>query len=98
MGNDEVLAATIRELNIRDQRIRELERRLAATEWKEITPENLPKVGDEVWGPYTAYSGAARCYLQAITLLHQTSMEAMKIGGFTHFRPIAAPPEPRGKA
>ena len=31
------------------RRINKLEKQLAALSWKKITPENLPKVGDEVY-------------------------------------------------
>ena len=58
-------------------------------EWQEITPENLPKVGDEVISVH-----------QTVVLIEEEgyftrlTAQGWKRGGYTHFRPIN-PPEPR---
>ncbi len=69
-------------------RIRELEQRLAELQWREITEQDLPKVGDEVG-----------CFVEEGTVIyevaaHHTLFSARKWRyerAMTHFRPISAP-------
>jgi hypothetical protein len=74
----------------------DLERQLAtaqatieALQWTPITPENLPKVGDEVWGPYTTWAGNPACYLQVVSRYH--CIDLLPQSGYTHRRPISPP-------
>jgi hypothetical protein len=77
--------------------IADLERRLAATEWKAITPNALPTLEDEVG----MFSVDNKCQAAARVADHQrawTFHDWTTRSRATHFRPIASPPEPRGKA
>jgi hypothetical protein len=63
-------------------------------EWTPITPENLPKVGDEIGGydpaeaiPYWRIRQVTRAFLLGFNIEHCNHM------GYTHRRPIA-PPQP----
>ena len=66
----------------------ELEAKLAALDWTEITESNLPKLGDEVgrqnssgiWLAYTVETNADYRFWHAL--------------GYTHFRPINPPVQP----
>lgn len=68
----------------RDERIRELEQQLAELQWQPITPENLPKVGDE------AYSSNDGDFLEVHTCDLGTFQEWSN-EGWTHFRAINPP-------
>ena len=70
------------------ERIKELEAKLAALDWTPITESNLPKLGDEVgrqnssgiWLAYTVETNADYRFWHAL--------------GYTHFRPINPPVQP----
>lgn len=65
-------------------RIAELEAKLAACEWRPITPEDLPKVGDEVFTRY----------LEAHTIAPRAEdgiWENCANRTWTHFRAINPP-------
>jgi hypothetical protein len=72
---------------------RSLKAQLAALQWMPITPENLPKVGDEVLvlveGRYMVEN-----VLEPLPLKRHR-FTAAKRNGWTHFRSIA-PPESSG--
>jgi len=78
-----------------------------ALEWKPITPESLPNVGDEVWSPtrnyysFYAVGKSTRSALGEIVEPPESSdLESLTGRGFgyTHFRPINAPqPAPEQK-
>jgi hypothetical protein len=61
---------------------------LAALSWTPITPENLPKVGDEILAACEAYAN-----------VRNVDAQDMRVGWeerryWTHFRPIAPPAVP----
>lgn len=66
------------------QRIRELEQRLAELDWRPITPENLPKVGDEIGG----WFGEECAVLEESA---PVSYESYMHDDWTHFRFINLP-------
>ena len=59
--------------------------RLSALDWTPITPDNLPKVGDEVLGFYS--TGEMNVYAST----GKEKPENWKPSIFTHFRPLNAP-------
>jgi hypothetical protein len=73
-------------------------RELLASRWTRITPENLPKVGDELLGQ-DIECGWAVLALDGIPESERDCRTLLRIG-WTHFRPINAPREeqhpPRG--
>jgi hypothetical protein len=70
------------------ERIAELERSLAALSWTPITPENLPKVGDEILAACEAYANVRNVDAQDMRVLWKERRY------WTHFRPIAPPAVP----
>ena len=74
-----------------------VDKRLAVLQWQEITPENLPKVGDENGGWFGVFKPTwevrpfawptESSYKLAETLI----CEALHVAGWTHFRPINPP-------
>jgi len=85
---DPWLALCVRHL----KHIVELKAQLAALQWTPISPENLPKAGDEVLG---YEDGLFPVYPVSCIPDHERSAEDWHKHGWTHFRPIA-PPEPSG--
>ena len=80
-------AKLIERIATAEARVAELETQVAALQWTPITPDNLPKVEDEVRGENHKvleveewhigfFAGDARVWLQS---------------GYSHRRPIAAP-------
>lgn len=63
-----------------------LKAQIAAMQWTPITPENLPKVGDELIGQRGKVMALPEGYAPAIPM-----MEDFTYAGWTHFRPIGAP-------
>jgi hypothetical protein len=65
-----------------------LETRLALLDWTEITAENLPKAGDEVLG-YAEGWGVLPidCCPES-----ERDCETLRGNGWTHLRPLNAPP------
>jgi len=67
-----------------EAQLAEANRKLEALDWKPITPENLPKVGDEVWQQgHDTY-----------VVLDKNQMRSANdygVWGWTHFRPINPP-------
>jgi hypothetical protein len=65
-----------------------LESQLKALEWQPITPENLPKVGDEV-----ACFDSGGSVIYEVSHLHTlfSSQKWRDERGMTHFRPINPP-------
>ena len=77
------------------RRITTLESQLAALQWQPITPENLPKVGDEV----IAYEEELQV-VYSVDCIPESERDA-KIwnrNGWTHFRPIAPPAAHTGES
>lgn len=70
--------------------IAELESRLAALDWRPITPESLPKVGDELYSPVSKMvMRLPEGYAPMIPMPND-----FIFAGWTHFRPINDPQEP----
>lgn len=69
------------------RRIAELEARLASLSWTPITPGNLPKVGDEVYGRYS--SGEHYVFI----CTGKELPEAWAASICTHFRALNPPSE-----
>jgi hypothetical protein len=75
----------------------EVEARLAALEWQEITPKNLPK--QNVHELLSKYGEVVCCALDyheresqnAAQRIHIDCMKALLVAGWTHFRPINPP-------
>jgi hypothetical protein len=81
---DEIALGILEELNRAKKRIAELEAQLAVLDWTPITPENLPKVGDETLDE-------DGCVDRAIETDRDTTAKEWLYTGFTHRRPINAP-------
>ena len=70
--------------------------KLSALQWQEITPENLPEVGDEIWGEKTGVM--RKEYIPNPAKMDDAECARLWIwAGWTHFRPITAP-QPKGAA
>jgi hypothetical protein len=69
------------------ERLSKAEEQLRAMQWKPITPENLPKVGDEVWGQGRKVSPVEDVHIAMLG----ADARAWIQNRFTHFRPIAPP-------
>lgn len=81
------------------QVLKELAAEVAVLQWKPITPENLPKVGDEVGGasgissyPWVCKSVSAGMEKERNALSEESAWGRL---GFTHFRPINPPVQKR---
>ncbi len=74
------------QLHVLQERVAELEAKLAALDWTPITESNLPKVGDEI----AAFTGMTADIRIARV---EYSWGALTEFGWTHFRPINAPKE-----
>jgi hypothetical protein len=72
------------------QRIRELEQRLAVLDWRPITPENLPKVGDEVFNECEP-KDIVRAVLHDWGVGYKLMCNDWRKNGFTHFRAVNLP-------
>ena len=70
----------------------ELKAELGALQWREITPEHLPKVGDEVIDRWEAPDISK----MSMAMWGWEAKDFIR-AGFTHYRPIA-PPQPKGAA
>lgn len=74
-----------------------LRAQFAALDWQEITPENLPKVGDEVGGWFGVFNPEweVRPFKwptpSSQSLKPEIIHDGCKVAGWTHFRPINAP-------
>jgi hypothetical protein len=69
--------------------IEALQGKVEALDWQEITPQNLPKVGDEVW---SSVLSTARAVDDSFKTSHGVDPRVWhQYGGWTHFRPINAP-------
>jgi hypothetical protein len=68
-----------------------------ASDWQAITPENLPKVGDEIgkWWKEFATGPTFWNVRAAAQFIHGMTAQNWIQLGWTHFRPIN-PPEPSG--
>jgi hypothetical protein len=75
------------------ERIADLETKLASLSWTPITPDNLPKVGDEVWAIDRGLIEPSELTSSSRTV--PTYGDWIK-AGYTHFRPIN-PPFPASK-
>jgi hypothetical protein len=64
--------------------------------WMEITPENLPKAGDEVFRLRLGVSGRAFPSVDAAINCDNTTCTDWALLRYTHFRPINPPAPPRG--
>jgi hypothetical protein len=73
-------------IGLKSDEVREMARELLALQWQPITPENLPKFGDEAYS--TAHGDLL--YIHACDLV---SYQEWINEGWTHFRPINAPKE-----
>lgn len=69
------------------EEIEQMARELLALRWKKITPESLPKVGDEVFEFDSKECEAINC------ITEKRSYEGWKLNRYTHYRPINAPVE-----
>ena len=89
MDDDVVAADYVEEAS---ERIKELEAKLAALDWTEITESNLPKVGDEVMR-FRADKIRQTVYAVDGTEEQNTLIICLARGD-THFRPINPPVQP----
>lgn len=78
-----------------NDKVAALEAKLAALEWTEITPESLPKVGDEALSIYVSYSGICYKMVQSITPLMCVDFPSCKGAGWVFYRAINCPEHPR---
>lgn len=69
------------------ERIRELEAQLETLDWTPITAENLPRLGDEVWGMVRAVHAVDRAYLGFIGNTADNWIQ----NRYTHRRALNAP-------
>ena len=94
-------------LGMRD-RITALQSQLDALTWTEITPENLPKIGDELfahhvfrvaqWDTVHVFRVAQWDTVSSVTNIHATwRVDDFLNCGWTHFRPINPPPPSSAK-
>ena len=81
-------------------RAEELESQVSALQWKEITPESLPSLNDEVGGwmvypnepPYWDIHTALDAHIDiVIELMIKEDWDELE---YTHYRPLATPPSP----
>ena len=78
-------------------KIAELQAQLAALTWTEITPENLPKIGDELFAHHV-FRVAQWDTVSSVTNIHATwRVDDFLNCGWTHFRPINPPPPSSAK-
>ena len=84
-------------------KIAELQSQLDALTWTQITPENLPKIGDELfahhvfrvaqWDTVHVFRVAQWDTVSSVTNIHATwRVDDFLNCGWTHFRPINPPP------
>ena len=78
------------QLHVLQERVAELEAKLAALDWTPITESNLPKVGDEVMR-FRADKIRQTVYAVDGTEEQNTLIICLARGD-THFRPINPPP------
>jgi hypothetical protein len=72
----------------KDKRISELEAQLAALSWTPITPDNLPKVGEEVGG----YDPAEAISVWRVRIVTKITVNAdWRALKYTHRRPLNLP-------
>ena len=77
--------------------IAELQSQLDALTWTEITPENLPKIGDELFAHHV-FRDAQWDTVSSVTNIHATwRVDDFLNCGWTHFRPINPPPPSSAK-
>lgn len=78
-----------------ENRIRELEAKLASLDWSEISAENLPTMDDEVIRWRKDILGDFRQVLSVVDLFEWacTDYAGWTASGWTHRRPINAPKE-----
>jgi hypothetical protein len=69
------------------ERIAELEAQLAERDWSPITQDNLPRVGDEVWGDTRKMLEVEEWHVGYFTADPRVWIQS----GYTHRRPINAP-------
>ena len=81
-----------RQLTPDQRRIAELQSQLDALTWTEITPENLPKIGDELFAHHV-FRVAQWDTVSSVTNIHATwRVDDFLNCGWTHFRPLNPPP------
>ena len=90
------LATTVSEMR---QRIALLEAENRSLKWREITENDLPKVGDEVGGVSDSESYPWMCRAVSAGMARERNASPLDRDwerlGYTHFRPINPPlPEP----
>ena len=69
-----------------------MQSQLDALTWTEITPENLPKIGDELFAHHV-FRDAQWDTVSSVTNIHATwRVDDFLNCGWTHFRPINPPP------
>ena len=78
------------------KRIAELQSQLDALSWTKITPENLPKVGHEVFNPSDP-KDCVRSVKHDWGIGYKLTAEEWLLNGWTHFRPINPPPPSSAK-
>ena len=74
-----------------------MQSQLDALTWTEITPENLPKIGDELFAHHV-FRVAQWNIVSSVTNIHATwRVDDFLNCGWTHFRPINPPPPSSAK-